>query len=169
MWMRRRIRQVDVKTGEVLDGVVAYLVPKRQNGFQRWFAMGQEDALEELMDFKRLDDFRVLVALIKRLDYENLIIANQADIARRLSMSSAQVNRAIRRLVEVGVILRGAKAGINCSYQLNPEFGWKGSTKNHVTAIDEHRRKRMKPVKIASIVKSPAPDETQEAEQESKE
>ena len=152
---RRRITQTDTKTGETLMGLVAYFAPKRQNGFHEgWFAMAQE-ALKVLKTFTHLDDFRVLVALLEQLDYENLILASQADIARDLDMSSAQVNRAIKRLVEVGAILKGPKHGITCSYQLNPEFGWKGSAKNHVEALDEHRKQRMKAAKITGVVTTP--------------
>ena len=156
--MRRKwVGQVD-EAGKTLEGYVAYLAPKRQNGFHgRWFAMAQE-ALKVLKTFTHLDDFRVLVALLEQLDYENMIFASQADIGRDLSMSSAQVNRAIKRLVEVGAILRGPKRGINCSYKLNPNFGWKGSAKNHVEALDKHRNERMKSANITGVVEGGEPE-----------
>ena len=156
---RRRISQIDLETGEVLEGYVAYLAPKRQNGFQgRWLAMGQDDALDMLMQCKRLDDVRVLAALLKELDYENLIIANQAAIARKLGMHRQHVSGAIKRLVDSGAILKGPKLGMNCSYQLNPNFGWKGSAKNHVKALDAHRKKRMKAANITGVVTNPEPE-----------
>jgi len=161
---RRRISQIDSETGEVLEGgYVAYLVPKRQNGFHgRWLAMTQDIAMDMLMQCTRLDDSRVLAALIKELDYENLIIARQADIARKLGMQPSNVSSAIKRLVESGAILRGPKHGINCSYKLNPEFGWKGSAKNHVKALDEHRNKRMKAAKITGVVEGGEPAKSPE-------
>jgi predicted transcriptional regulator len=156
---RRRIRQIDSETGEVLEGYVAYLFPKRQNGFRgRWFAVGQDNALDMIMQSKRLGDTRVLAALLKELDYENLIIANQADIARKLEMQPSNVSSAIKRLVEAGVILKGPKHGTSCSYKLNPEFGWKGSAKNHVKALDEQRNKRMKAAKITGVVANTEPN-----------
>jgi DNA-binding Lrp family transcriptional regulator len=106
--------------------------------------MAQDRALDEMMQFKRLDDLRVLLALIQQLDYENLIVANQADISKKLGMRPSNVSSAIRRLVEAGAIIRGPKVGINCSYKLNPEFGWKGSTKNHIKALDQYRKEKMK-------------------------
>ena len=40
--MNRHMQQIDHQTGEVVEGFVAYVVPKRKNGFQKgWMAMAQ--------------------------------------------------------------------------------------------------------------------------------
>ena len=40
--MNRHLQQSDHQTGEVVEGFVAYVVPKRKNGFQKgWMAMAQ--------------------------------------------------------------------------------------------------------------------------------
>ena len=40
--MNRHMQQIDQQTGEVVEGFVAYVVPKRKNGFQKgWMAMAQ--------------------------------------------------------------------------------------------------------------------------------
>ena len=44
-------------------------------------------------------------------------------------MNRHNVNRSIKKLIELGVILEGVKIGISRSYELNPNFGWKGSAK----------------------------------------
>ena len=44
------------------------------------------DAAAVLKQVKNLEDFRVLMALLEQLDYENLITTNQAEIARELDM-----------------------------------------------------------------------------------
>jgi DNA-binding transcriptional ArsR family regulator len=147
---RRRIVQKDEETGEILEGVVAYFPLRRQNGFRRWFAMGQEEALDVLMDFKHVDDFRVLMALAKEVDYENQILVSQVEIARRLKMQPSNVSSAIKRLVEAGIVLRGLKKGIKCLYQLSPELGWKGSAKNHITAKREYQESKRKTAVIAN-------------------
>jgi DNA-binding transcriptional ArsR family regulator len=141
---KRRIVQKDEETGEILEGVVAYFPPRRQNGFRRWFAMGQEETLDVLMDFTRVEDFRVLIALIKEVSYENQILVSQVEIARRLKMHPSNVSSAIKRLVEAGIVLRGLKKGIKCLYQLSPELGWKGSAKNHITARREYLKVKRK-------------------------
>jgi hypothetical protein len=155
---RRRIRQTDPKTGETLEGLVAYFAPKRQNGFvEGWLAMALR-AFKVAKMFTNLEDLRVLMALLEQVGYENKIIVHQVSMAREMGMQPPQVSRAIKRLIEAGAILKGPKHGINCSYQLNPEFGWMGSAKNHVKALDDHRKKRMKAANITGVVTNPTPD-----------
>lgn len=150
--MEKRFTQVDPETGEVFEGFVAYVAPKRMNGFgQRWFAMAQ-DALTVLKQFTRVEDFRVLMAMLERLDYENLITTNQAEISRDLGMDRGNVNKALKRLVEAGAILEGPKVGTSRTYRLNPNFGWKGSAKNHVVELDKQRKERMKNAGISEVI-----------------
>ena len=81
--------------------------------------------------------------LLGRIDFENLMVVNQAELAKELGMHRQHVQRSIKRLIALGVILEGPKIGISRSYRLNPEFGWKGSARNHVIALDQERKKRM--------------------------
>ena len=110
---QKRFVQVDAVTGEVVEeGFVAYVAPKRQNGFgKRWFAMAH-DAAAVLKQVKNLEDFRVLMALLEQLDYENLITTNQAEIARELDMQRQNVQRSIKRLMALGVLLRGRRSAL---------------------------------------------------------
>ena len=58
--------------------------------------------------------------------------------ARELDMHRQHVQRSIKRLIQLGIILEGVKIGISRSYRLNPSFGWKGSAKGHREALHEH-------------------------------
>ena len=130
--MNKRLQQIDSETGEIIDGFVAYVVPKRKNGFgQGWLAMAQNGA--EILAQSNLsgNDFKVLMKLLSVLDYENLIQVSQAEIARELNMHRQHVQRSIKRLMDLGIVLEGVKIGISRSYRLNPNFGWKGSAKGH--------------------------------------
>ena len=49
-------------------------------------------------------------------------------------------------------MLEGPKIGISRSYRLNPEFGWKGSARNHVIALDQERKKRMANAGIKGVI-----------------
>lgn len=163
---QRRLGQVDMSTGEVLeDGFVAYVVPKRRNGFGigGWFSMATH-AAKALKQVTRVEDFRVLMALLERLDFENLITANQADIARELEMDRSQVNRAIKRLVEMGALLEGPRVGISRSYRLSPHFGWKGSARNHVIALEQERKRRMAAAGISGVIDGDAKEAEASAE-----
>ena len=137
--MNRHMQQIDRQTGEVVEGFVAYVVPKRKNGFgQGWLAMAQNGA--EILAQSNLsgNDFKVLMKLLSVLDYENLIQVSQADVAEQVGMNRHHVNRSIKKLIELGVVLEGVKIGISRSYRLNPNFGWKGSAKGHREALHEH-------------------------------
>ena len=84
------------------------------------------------------NDFKVLMKLLSVLDYENLIQVSQAEIARELNMHRQHVQRSIKRLLDLGIVLEGVKIGISRSYRLNPNFGWKGSAKGHREALTDH-------------------------------
>lgn len=162
---KKRIGQIDLGTRELLDGVVVYVARKRTNGFgKRWVAVGQEPVESLAVRRKELGEegLAVFLMLMGRLTFNNHLVLNQAEIGRILGMHRQSVQRAIKRLMGMGVLLEGSKEGPNRSYQLNPEFGWKGSAKNHVKALDDHRKKRMKAANITGVVTNPAPDEETE-------
>jgi DNA-binding IclR family transcriptional regulator len=85
-------------------------------------------------------DFRVMAALMARLDFENLIQVQQVEIAEHLGMQKQNVGRSIKRLVEMGILLEGPKIGRSRSCRLNPNFGWQGSAKGHHRAIQERMK-----------------------------
>ncbi len=45
------------------------------------------------------------------------------------------VSRAVRALLDVGVIFEGPKVGRSKTYRLNEQFGWKGTVTNHKKAL----------------------------------
>lgn len=144
-WKRRRVRQVDATTGEVLEGIVVSVLPKRRNGFLNgWLAMSNEAHLVFATRRKEFgeDGFGVMFFLLTKLDYENHLLVNQADVARSLGMHRQNVQRAVKRLIGLGVLLEGPKAGQSRTYRLNPNFGWKGSAENHIRALDDYRTER---------------------------
>ena len=137
--MNRHMQQIDQQTGEVIEGFVAYVVPKRKNGFQKgWMAMAQEAMMMLAQSNLTGNDMKVMWAMLARLDYENLIQVNQAEVAEQVGMNRHHVNRSIKKLIKLGVVLEGVKIGISRSYRLNPNFGWKGSAKGHREALHEH-------------------------------
>ena len=50
------------------------------------------------------------------------------------------------------------------SLRLNPEYGWKGSAKNHVACLDQERKKRMAKAGIKGVIEGgqQAPQEAPE-------
>lgn len=132
--MHKNVGQFDKDTGEEIDGYIALIQPKRKSSFSRHFTMNQ-DALEILAKELEGSEFKVLMILLGSLDYENYIQVQQVNIAQKLDMQKTHVNRAIKDLLKLGVILDGPKIGRSCSYRLNPQFGWKGTVSNHKKAL----------------------------------
>lgn len=130
----RKVTQVDLETGEDLGGFVAVIRPKQKSAFERHFTMNQA-ALELLAKNLTGEQFKVLMMLLGSLDYENFIQIAQADIAEKIEMQKTHVSRAIKFLIEFGIILEGPKIGRSKTYRLNPQFGWKGTVNNHKKAL----------------------------------
>jgi len=150
----RRLIQFDPDTGEEFDGFVAYVAPKRKHGFgQRWLSMAQDATrVLALSDELNGNDLKVFLFLTSMVDFENQLLVNQAEVARQMGKKYQHINRSIKRLVELGVLLEGQRIGVSRSYRFNPEFGWKGSTKNHVTALKDERERRMKAAGITGVI-----------------
>lgn len=130
----RRVTQVDLDTGEELGGFVAVVRPKQKSSFERHFTMNQE-ALKIIATELNHEQTRVLMMLLADLDYENYIQIAQIDICNSLKMNKANVSRAVKNLLEFGIILEGPKIGRSKTYRLNPQFGWKGTVSNHKKAL----------------------------------
>ncbi|EEB8093211.1 hypothetical protein GI007_24105 [Salmonella enterica] len=130
----RRVTQIDLDTGEEIGSYVAVIRPKQKSAFQRHFSMNQA-ALKALAKELNGEQFKVLMMLLAELDYENFIQVAQIEIAEEIGMQKTHVSRAIRNLIDLGIIFEGPKIGRSRSYRLNPEFGWKGTVNNHKKAL----------------------------------
>ncbi len=150
--MEKRLYQIDAHTGEYQEGFVAYISPKRKNGFQKgWLAMSQTNAFFSLAKADLGDQARrVLFMLLAKVEFENYIVVSQSEMAKELGMPLPNFSRAVSRLTDEGVILRGPKVGRMGSLKLNPEYGWKGTAKNHVIALDDVRKSKKKEASSAT-------------------
>jgi len=121
----RRIVHIDLKTGEVLKGFLIWKEVK-YSPYGRWYMQSQQ-ALVSLAQDKEItgECFRVLFILLAELDYENFIYIPQTEIARKLSMHPQSVHRAIKLLVQKGVLLRSERG-----FRLNGKYGWKGKVRH---------------------------------------
>lgn len=137
--MRQRVEITcrDVETGEVREGVPILVPTKHRNAFgQGWFAVANS-ALNDLATSKLTGvDFRVLFVCLSKLEWDNHMIIVQKDMAETLGLTSAQVSTSMRKLIDMGVILRQIEGGARL-YRLNPHFGWKGSAKAHKKATSQ--------------------------------
>ena len=143
MGQQVRIEQVDALTGEIMEGAaLAVIFPKRKNGFQKggWVAMSQGPLVELANANLGEQALRVFMLLCGKLDFENWIKVSQAQLARDLGMPPQNFGRAIKRLVDEGVVLMGPKVSGHATYRLDPAYGWKGSAKGHHDALRDRMR-----------------------------
>lgn len=147
--LQKKLRQIDAETGELLEGVIAFVHPKRKNAFTNgWIAMGQAQ-LRELaiaQSQRRITgaDRMVLDMLLSIVNSENWLAVSQADLANELGMPRQNVHRSIQKLIAEGVLCDGPRVGSQRSYRLSPAYGWKGSARAHVHALDEYRKQKVK-------------------------
>ena len=156
---QKRVKQVDLETGEDVVGFLVSVPRKKFNGFtEGWLAVAQLALVTIAERRKELGEegMAVFLAILGRIDFGNDFLLNQAKLGRKLGMHRQSVQRAIKRLMVMGIILEGEKDGQSRTYQLNPNIGWKGSTEGHHEALGEHRKARMKAAKITGVVKSPS-------------
>lgn len=155
MSANKRFIQIDAETGELAQGFVAYIAPKRKNGFSKegWLAMAQGMAMVNLAKSEKMDGeaFRVFLALCAFLEYENFILTPQAEMAEKIGMAKSNFNRALKKLLEEGVVERGPKVGRMVSLKFNPEYAWKGSAKGHQEALQERSKELKKRMEAAGM------------------
>jgi hypothetical protein len=97
----------------------------------------------------KIGHWRVLSILISELKFGNFIQVGQKYIADELSLHSTNVCKIMRDLVNKGIILEGGKVHRFKTYALNPEYGYKGSNKNHIVALAKYRKSKVKELKEA--------------------
>src|SRR3954471_11656155 len=136
--VRKQLGMVDLTTGELMDGLPVWFGVKSRSPYgRRWVGMNQ-NFLEEFAareDVHR-ETYRVFIYLNARLDFDNVISVLQKDIAAALNMKQPNVSRAIKKLEELGVIIRGEKVGKVSAWRLNPNAGWKGKVKDLRPALE---------------------------------
>lgn len=138
--MKRRFGTIDLDTGEVFEEGVAVWVGKKVRVTERFFMVFQ-DALESLAVDRELTEEprRVLLFMFSRLDFENFIQLEQAEISSKLGIARPNVSRAIKLLVDKKILFRGPKIGRSSSFRLNPHYGWKGK----VSSLREAQRNHL--------------------------
>lgn len=95
--------------------------------------MGMQDGFEFLAKSKLNGEaLKVLLMLMGRMDYENIIRISQKEIGDVLGMQKQNVGRAMKALRESGFLANADFRAV----KLNSDIGWKGT----VQSLREHQR-----------------------------
>lgn len=99
--------------------------------FKNWVMLYQL-ASEDLAKDKRIGgaEYRVLHFLLARMGYEGSVQISQRDIGEVIDMKQPSIARAMKVLMEVGVIRSEGKPGQTATYVLNPYYGSRGKASN---------------------------------------
>ena len=136
----KKIGQIDLETGEIINSFTAVIIQPVKNGFERGRKMMMcQNAMLQIAMTKELksDDKTILFALLSVLDYQNHIQISQVEMGEKLGINKHNVSRSIKKLLTLGIILEGVKVGRSKSYLLNPNIGWKGNGKSHKQALSD--------------------------------
>ena len=120
-----RVGIIDTESGEVLDGGTMIYVPSKLR--IKGFFMADQKGFEELAKSGLTGEaFKVLMLLMARMDFENLIILSQKEIGETLQMKKQNVSRAVKLLRAKGFF----ELESNHVIHIATELGWKGKVQN---------------------------------------
>lgn len=130
--------------------IQAYFTPpKKRNYSAKWLLMWQDETGMSMQEQAEMDrpltqtEYRVRDWLIGEIGIGNYVYVNQAEVGRRLKIDRAHISHAIKRLVELEILLLGPKSGRSNTYMVNPAFCFSGSLSNGLkarkTAINERK------------------------------
>lgn len=118
---------VDTETGEL----VYIAIQAKSKHITGGFVMAMQEGFAQIARMGLTgEQLSVFMHMFSKMDFENYLIISQKDIAKDLNLKQPNVSRAVKKLVEKGIIHEGPKAGTNKTYRLDPQFGYKGRAKN---------------------------------------
>ena len=90
--MNRHMQQIDHQTGEVVEGFVAYVVPKRKTDFRKDGWQWLKEAMMMLAQSNLTgNDMKVMWQCLPGLTMKNLIQVNQAEVSEQVGMNRHNV------------------------------------------------------------------------------
>jgi DNA-binding MarR family transcriptional regulator len=128
--------------GELHQGIPVFVGPRSHSPYgESWMQINQH-FLEEFAARRDvgLEVYRVFMYLNARLDFHNIIRVPQVEIAKALGMHKQSVHKAVKKLVDLGILIPGPVAS---AWRLNPQAGWKGK----VVDLREAQRQQLEIVK----------------------
>lgn len=75
-------------------------------------------------------DFRVLLAIIGNLGYENIVNISQQELEKQLNITQANISKSIKKLISKGYLQVIDTIGRRNIYMLNPNVAFRSRAKN---------------------------------------
>lgn len=120
--------------------VTAYFTPpKKKNYPVKWLLLWQDESgigvsmVEQAKSTAMtLTDYRVRDFLMGTIGLGNFVFVNQTEVARELSVHRVTVVESIKRLCDMGILVKGPKSGRSNTYMVNPAFCFNGGIGNGI-------------------------------------
>lgn len=121
--------------------ITAYFTPPRSKNYPvRWLLLWQDESevgvsfMEQARMEKPLTqtEYRVRDYLLGSIGIGNYVFVNQAEVGRELRIHRQDVYAAIKRLIQLQILLIGPKSGRSNTYSVNPAFCFAGGLGNGV-------------------------------------
>jgi predicted transcriptional regulator len=138
---RVRVGNVNLDTGEILEGEVPMLRPVKVKNFTQDYMIMFLQSFEKVAQDKALRGVptSVLLYIVSKAQMKNWVQLQQQEIAEALGLKQPHVSRALKTLREKGLIEETTKLGKAKSYRISIEFGWRGAGKTYT----QERKLRM--------------------------
>ncbi len=103
---------------------------KSKNLGSGWIALYQEMITAIARWNLPNEQYRVFLALLGKVDFENYLTISQKDLANELNIKQPHISRAIKALCNMQIIIEGPRAGLNKTYRFNPYVAHKGKDRD---------------------------------------
>ena len=127
---KRYIMVTDEETGKIKG---CYPLKSKNLG-TGWIAVYQNMTLTMAQWNLPNEQYRVFLALLSKVDFENYLTISQKELSEELKMKQQNISKAIKALREKKVIIEGPRAGLNKTYRFNPYIAHKGADRDNTIA-----------------------------------
>lgn len=130
--MKDRICWMDKETGEMFTPILVSGRKTITKLYGQNFFLCNQTILELIENDRELthQPIRVLIHLLRKMDFGNYIDIHQETVAKSLKISPSNVSKVIKLLVEKGILIRDPN--IRQRFRLNPNYGFKGNPHGQV-------------------------------------
>lgn len=116
--------------GDEFDGVIMPSSPAKERvSLDRDFMFLFQEGVKHIAHDRKLtgESLRVFLFILTNLEFNNLIIKKQPDIAREMGLHSSAVGRAFRILAKRGMIHDTRETDGTRVWNLDINIGWRGA------------------------------------------
>ena len=126
---------------ETQNPMTVYFVPPKKKKYnERWLLLWQGEtgigvSMTEQAEMEKpltQTEYRVRDWLMGTIGIGNYVYVNQAEMCRRLRIDKKNASTAIKRLIDLGILIRGPKSGRSNTYMVSPAFCFSGALGNGI-------------------------------------